>query len=1122
MNIDPNVLNVILGVVANGATAVIAGSYNKFKGTPKSKAEEPLKGELPTHIRKEIEKVSDTIQFEEPPRIEELCLFITSPDVNAVVRQLYTARLFAEQRKTIDDIQEEFHRLFAYHFGFTYDESTDKADTLFNALSIAVEKGLDIAIAHNLLPAHEAKSARRFQILHNELLTLRKNIQFLTSQPLDIDAVRRFVQRYREQIADRHGRITPPNYDDARKLPIDSIYVTPNFIAPNIWVSIPTHFTVPDRAWSSIIDKALTKKIASKFEFTDETLSSIISWTPSKLDTELISEIKTQPVALSSIRNYLVHGTAFKEETLIDLEELLSRVNRTVILGNPGGGKSTFTNKICFDFTKYSTTGNRDDELNRITPIPVILREYGNEKKIHNYSILQFIEATASNRYQVTPPSGAFEYLLLNGQAAVIFDGLDELLETGYRQEIRDDIESFCNLYPSVPVIVTSREVGYEQAPLDPEKFTTYRLAPFNEEQVNEYVGKWFNTRSEYTIAQRQQKTRDFLRESQIVFDLRSNPLMLGLMCNIYRGENYIPKNRPDVYRKCAEMLFERWDRSREIPITFHFEDDIRPAMAFLAHWIYEDTKLQEGVTERALINKAATYLLEHRYENRDRAERAAREFIEFCRGRAWVFTDAGADKEGEGLYQFTHRTFLEYFTAVYLVRTHETTEELVQTLLPRICKREWDIVAQLAFQIKNRSSEGAKDKLLSSLLARESELSEIEAWSILSFVARCLEFMEPSPKVTRDITKAFIKGCLALRRQLKINYKTGKVIGNLGPTYDLLDEAFLALITASEQNREIVAESFKENIVEEVKRDSREDGLTALELGLHLTWPIESGATREEKPQSLIQFWSGISGDIIKEVKEYIVAQSSIDLPLSVYAYNKRLVPIKEIIKRFGIGGLFQPTQFVILKDIRQEPISITLIRDCLYAIYSGNSSSNDRCNDLAEIGRLALSIPLPCVSVKRGREMYPNTTLIIENNEIQKQSDNSDIDPDILFGIFTVFAVWIELYIDEALKKARKPPKHRNQRKTKKYIEYSSIGKRLYQSMLGQGINADTFLSLIYKSKIAIFKNLKPILLSRFGVIKQAEVDNSISNCRFTPEQEQFVRRWSNQQIGLAKSTG
>src|SRR5205823_13729081 len=115
-------------------------------------------------------------------------------------------------------------------------------------------------------------------------------------------------------------------------------------------------------------------------------------------------------------------------------------------------------------------------------------------KKIRNCSILQFIESKANANYQVEPPPNAFRYMLLNGRAIVIFDGLDELLDTSYRLEISSDVESFCNLYPSVPVLVTSREVGYEQAPLDEERFEVFHLAPFDNEQVHEYINKWFDS----------------------------------------------------------------------------------------------------------------------------------------------------------------------------------------------------------------------------------------------------------------------------------------------------------------------------------------------------------------------------------------------------------------------------------------------------------------------------------------------------------------------------------------------------------------------------------------------------------------------------------------------------
>ena len=351
------------------------------------------------------------------------------------------------------------------------------------------------------------------------------------------------------------------------------------------------------------------------------------------------------------------------------------------------------------------------------TPVLVILRDYGAERKERKCSLLEFIEQTANITYQLKPPPGSFEYLLHGGRLAIIFDGLDELLDTSFRQQIGEDIELFCTQYPAVPLLVTSREVGYDQAPLRWEKFDHYRLAPFADEQVKEYVARWFDADVNLTDDQKRRKAEGFVGESKNIADLRSNPLMLALLCNIYRGEGYIPQNRPAVYEKCATMLFERWDKDRSLQVRLKIEDKIRPAMMYLAHWIYTDKALQGGVTEEALVRRVVEYLVPARFEDRDVADQAAREFVAFCRGRAWVFTDTGVQKGGESLYQFTHRTFLEYFAAGHLARTHETAAALGKVLLPRIARKEWDIVAQLAIQIKELTAEGAADQILATLV---------------------------------------------------------------------------------------------------------------------------------------------------------------------------------------------------------------------------------------------------------------------------------------------------------------------------------------------------------------------------------------------------------------------
>ncbi|MFX0093507.1 MAG: hypothetical protein ACFFBD_17280 [Candidatus Hodarchaeota archaeon] len=42
------------------------------------------------------------------------------------------------------------------------------------------------------------------------------------------------------------------------------------------------------------------------------------------------------------------------------------------------------------------------------------------------------------------------------------------------------------------------------------------------------------------------------------------------------------------------------------------------------------------------LINKAVDFLCSRRFNSKEEAEKTSREFIEFFKGRAWVFTDVG------------------------------------------------------------------------------------------------------------------------------------------------------------------------------------------------------------------------------------------------------------------------------------------------------------------------------------------------------------------------------------------------------------------------------------------------------------------------------------------------
>ena len=68
-----------------------------------------------------------------------------------------------------------------------------------------------------------------------------------------------------------------------------------------------------------------------------------------------------------------------------------------------------------------------------------------------------------------------------DGRGVVIFDGLDELLDTSRRADVTARVERFCAEYPLAAVLVTSRQIGYDEARLDDRQFTTYRLGGFTD-----------------------------------------------------------------------------------------------------------------------------------------------------------------------------------------------------------------------------------------------------------------------------------------------------------------------------------------------------------------------------------------------------------------------------------------------------------------------------------------------------------------------------------------------------------------------------------------------------------------------------------------------------------------
>jgi hypothetical protein len=353
---------------------------------------------------------------------------------------------------------------------------------------------------------------------------------------------------------------------------------------------------------------------------------------------------------------------------------------RVVLHGAPGAGKSTFVKNLRQDL---AAAGDGQAAL------LVTVRTY--VQSASDRSMSEHLHSTMRSNLNLEFDELSLRNGLTLGLYVVIFDGLDEVTDINLRIEMVERIASFAREYPAVSILVTSRSVGYERAPLPPS-FRTLTLEQYTRTQSRNYVDRWF------AFIERPELVAEFERESQTVLDLKANPLLLSLLCVLYRERGSIPRRRRDIYAQCADLLFHTWDSHRHIdqPEELHANGD--RIMQEIARWVYTSQSAQNGLEESVIQKTIGIYLRDHVGVEEGDARRRAGEFLEFCANRAWLLGTMGT-RHGERVFGFTHRTFFEYFTAEAFSRSGGTPSEIAQIVIQAHKRDSTSVLPELLLQ---------------------------------------------------------------------------------------------------------------------------------------------------------------------------------------------------------------------------------------------------------------------------------------------------------------------------------------------------------------------------------------------------------------------------------------
>ena len=188
-----------------------------------------------------------------------------------------------------------------------------------------------------------------------------------------------------------------------------------------------------------------------------------------------------------------------KTRPLSALEAAVENKN-LVILGDPGSGKSTFVNHLCFCVAKrnFDNIAHWPESKKEIIPIPIVLRDFAvSIKELAGRSVLakpnhlwDFI-ATWLKEQNMEDVKDTLKKALFDGRALVLMDGLDEIPTKDQRVFVRDAVFEFAKSYKKSHFLVTCRVLSYEDKKVQIKSFVAHELDSFNEEQIKSFIHSW-------------------------------------------------------------------------------------------------------------------------------------------------------------------------------------------------------------------------------------------------------------------------------------------------------------------------------------------------------------------------------------------------------------------------------------------------------------------------------------------------------------------------------------------------------------------------------------------------------------------------------------------------------
>lgn len=389
--------------------------------------------------------------------------------------------------------------------------------------------------------------------------------------------------------------------------------------------------------------------------------------------------------------------------------QAVQKEQKLVLLGDPGGGKSTFVFHLAYCLAVHHLYPAEKwldhlpgwTEKNRqMIPSLVIMRDFAQfepEGKLDATSPERLWQFIIHHLYNmgIEFTQKMLKEKFHRGEVVLLLDGIDEVTTPEQRWQIKQILTGFITLYPQNRYVLTCRILSYQAPTKRGEKelrltnLPTFTLAPFNEEKIDQFITTWYtNMATNRTLEEPEQKIK-LLKEAIRQRDIRrvvENPLLLTILALVHTHKGGLPSARALLYEECVEMLLWRWEQVQSeklLPLREWLklanlkETHLKQLLWELAYQTHAQGSKGEGLAgiPELTLRKGIEALNEEDVKG-------ALQLIELMKLRTGLLLEREV-----AVFTFPHRTFQEYLAGVYL-----STQPNFVELADELATEQWEL----------------------------------------------------------------------------------------------------------------------------------------------------------------------------------------------------------------------------------------------------------------------------------------------------------------------------------------------------------------------------------------------------------------------------------------------